>query len=185
MIWKKGLFVFYSLVFVVLLFLYFARNHFKYSSEVGVIIGTIQQLVVNPLFPAEPSFKQSKQEYVYPSLPVKDTGQQLIQLHWTSLGGTSQDTSFHFFSAYYDGRASKDLDRPAVFVIGYVNRKAPSMKFYCLFRYANRSVCREKNAIERHVSPCFVPQLAARPYHYLCKMAPTEEVPLAVHFEHI
>ena len=118
----------------------------------------------------------------YPNIPTLDSNESaLVQLHWTTLGGTNEDNSYHFFSAYYDGRTSKNLQRPAVIVMGYVNRKVPSIKFYCLFRYNNRSTCKEKPANERHVSPCFPPNLSSRPYHYVCEVLVDEEVPLAVH----
>ncbi len=123
--------------------------------------------------------------YTYPNISAFDSHSdsygELIQLHWTSLGGTNEQNSYHFFSAYYDGRTSKDLQRPAVIIMGYVDRRKPSIKFYCLFRYNNHSTCKETPAKQRHVSPCFPPQLPSKPYHYVCEMLASEEVPLAIH----
>ncbi len=44
---------------------------------------------------------------------------KLIQPDWTSLKG-NQGYEHHFYSAYYDGRSSEKLQRPAIIVMGYV-----------------------------------------------------------------
>ena len=110
--------------------------------------------------------------------PAGHTPSKLVALHWTSVYGNKEDNSYHFFSAYYDGRASSELRRPAVIVMGYVYNKVKSVDIYCKFTYQDGStVCRGGVAPQRHVSPCFGPNLGAKAYHYICGVKAEEEVP--------
>ena len=107
---------------------------------------------------------------------------RLVKLHWNSLSGTNENDSYNFFSAYYDIRASDpELHRPAVIVVGYVMKTVTKIDIYCLFKYANGSEkCLKRPAILKHPSPCFVPNLPAQPYHYLCEVGVGDTPPLTV-----
>ena len=106
---------------------------------------------------------------------------RLVKLDWISLYGTHEEDSYHFFSAYYDYRASADQHRPAVVLMGYVKKKVAKVDIYCLFKYADGSEkCLEKPAITKHPAPCFAPDFPTRPYHYLCEMKDGDTPPLTV-----
>ena len=103
---------------------------------------------------------------------------RLIKTQWTSLIGSGKH-EHHFFSAYFDGRSSTQLPRPAVIVMGYVDKKALEQHFYCLFKYLNASsTCSTKPAVRRHVSACWQVNHVAMPFHYLCEVE--SEVPVTV-----
>ena len=112
-----------------------------------------------------------------------NTTSKLTQLHWTSLHGKAQKKSYHFFSAYYDNRLSVP-GRPVVLVLGYVDRKVPTLKFYCALRLPNgtRLCLAHKPAVSKHPSSCFRPGLPAKPFHYHCPVLPelSPEPPVSV-----
>ena len=88
---------------------------------------------------------------------------------------------FNFFSAYFDGRTSSGLKRPAVIVMGYVNLKAPPANLYCLFKYSDDSrSCSKHPATERHVSACWQPNHNALPFHFICELEQLQDIPVTV-----
>lgn len=110
---------------------------------------------------------------------VTNESSSLQKLHWTSLYSKDEEGSYHFFSAYYDDRASAP-NRPAVFVMGYSNGSS-GLNFYCMFKYSNgKEVCRTTLTASRHPSGCFAPMIKAKPQHFFCRMKPGEESPVSV-----
>ena len=99
------------------------------------------------------------------------------KLHWTSLYGKGEEDSYHFFAAYYDGRASVP-DRPVVIVLGYVRRNVAAIKLYCLFKFTNGSeICLKQPAEEKNLH-CHIRNAAPR--QYFCKIRNTEEPPISI-----
>ncbi len=106
------------------------------------------------------------------------SSQKLIQPDWTSLKG-DQGYQHQFYSAYYDGRSSEKLFRPAVIVMGYVDKKATVQNFRCFFTYSNSSTsCSSEPARRRHVSECWQVTHDFIPFHYLCRVS--DQVPMSV-----
>ena len=105
---------------------------------------------------------------------------ELTKLHWTSLYGKGEGDSYHFFAAYYDSRASAP-DRPAVIVLGYVDRRnVTAIKLYCLFKFTNGSEICLKQPAEEKIINCYRPPLQGKTFHYFCKMNTTEEPPISI-----
>ena len=105
----------------------------------------------------------------YHKLPNIESS-RLITTRWTSLIGSGKH-EHHFFSAYFDGRSFTQLPRPAVNVMGYVNKNSLEQTFYCLFRYSNASsTCSTNPAVHRHVPECWHVGHEATPFQYLCEV---------------
>ena len=102
---------------------------------------------------------------------------ELTKLHWTSLYGKGEKDSYHFFAAYYDGRASAP-DRPVVIVLGYVRRNVAAIKLYCLFKFTNGSETCLKQPAEEKILNCYNHNALGR--QHLCKMSTTKEPPISI-----
>ena len=105
------------------------------------------------------------------------TTNRTIALPWTSLYGTSEKDSYHFFSAYYDDRVSAP-HRPAVVVLGYVYNSVPTVPLYCSFQFSDGStVCgahpapMQGNPHDTHLTKTF---------QYFCELRVKKEPPLTV-----
>ena len=104
----------------------------------------------------------------------------VLKLHWTSVHVTGK-YSYHFISAYFDNRETAP-GRPAVIVIGYVNRTIHT-NLYCGFRFPNGSrTCSDRPAIQQKVNRARITDVTiAKPIHCICSLSTNDdESPLFV-----
>ena len=104
---------------------------------------------------------------------------EMEKIHWTSVYGDNEDNSYHFFSAYYDDRTPAP-HRPAVIVMGYVSKRVPNAKLYCILRYSNGSRVCSKNPAIRKLGTCFNSHKVFKTFHNFCTVDARDEPPVSV-----
>lgn len=135
---------------------------------------TVMEVTTATLSSLELSLPQKMKPY----LNKASDDVKFVKVRWTSVYGNGENDSYHFFTAYFDGRVPH---RPVVIVMGYVMKTVERIPLYCVFNYADgRHVCSKKVGVRQHPSPCYTPSLPGETFHILCHLDPGEEPPVSV-----